>query len=441
MKVTEKRTEDDNLLFTAVASPEEVNEAYAVAQMAFAQQMGLRPDGEKSIMQVAEEKLGIKNLDSIVEKQAAEYLVPFVLDKKNVIPGRVPPETKTTAPMKRGSEYTFEIEVMLKPEYSLNSYDPVKITVPPFELDDREVDHQLANMAETYAEYVATDPHPVESGDHVLLAIEATRDGEDLPGLSTDARTYTAGVGYMPDGFDENVIGMEVGQTKSFTFTGPGFDEEGNDVEEVVACKVTVKELQKKVIPPVDDAWVKKYMPMYKDLEELKTAMRSEVGEGQRSEYETFKRQRAITELATRFQGKIVDEVYEAMQTTLMNNIKTQLGQQKIEMKDFIEQNGGEQQFSMMMMMQTRQTLVEGYSLDALYRHEKMSISDADIMEVCASMNPKSPEDVKKQMEKAGCSFILRESAERLKAAKWLLEHAEVVEESTSQDAVVPSTN
>lgn len=440
MKITEKRTEDDNLHFVAVATPEEVNEAFMAAHIAFAQQTGLRPEGEKSVAQVAEERLGIKDLDSIVEPQAAEYLVPFVLDKKNIIPA-FPPQVQKASPLKRGVEYKFEVEVMLKPEYELTSYDSVSITVPPFELDDREIEHQLTNMAETYAEYVATDPHPVESGDHVLLAIKATRDGEDLPGLSTDARTYTAGQGYMPDGFDENVIGMDVGETKSFTFSGPGIDEQGNEVEEVVECEVTVKEIQKKVIPAINDAWVEKYMPMYNSVEALKEAMRSQVDQGQRFEYETYKRQRAITELATRFQGRISDEVYEAMQQTLMNNIKAQLQQQNIELKDFIEQNGGEQQFSMMMMMQTRQTLVEGYALDALFRHEKLAVNDDDIMEAAASMNPQNPAGVKEQMEKGGCSFILRESAERLKAAKWLLDHADVKEEGASQDAVSPSSN
>ena len=74
----------------------------------------------------------------------------------------------------------------------------------------------------------------------------------------------------MPDGFDENIIGMNVGETKTFTFEGPGIDDDGNEIVETIECTVTVKEIQKKVVPAIDDAWVAKYMPMYKDAAALR---------------------------------------------------------------------------------------------------------------------------------------------------------------------------
>ena len=56
--------------------------------------------------------------------------------------------------------------------------------------------------------------------------------------------------------------------------------------------------------------------------------------------------------------------------------------------EQFIEQQGGEQQFNMMMMMQTREMLVQGYALDALFRHEKLVLTDEDIEAACRSMSP-----------------------------------------------------
>ena len=89
-------------------------------------------------------------------------------------------------------------------------------------------------------------------------------------------------------------------------------------------------------------------------------------------------------------------------------------------------QQGGEQQFNMMMMMQTRQMLVQGYALDALFRHEGLVVSDEDVQEACAAMNPQNPQGVRRQMEESGRGFALREAAERIKANKWLLEHADI---------------
>lgn len=425
MKVTQKKIDDENLLLEATATVAEVDDAFKAAQFAFAQQMNLQPEKEKSIAQVAEEQLGIKDLDTVVQSQAMEYLTPFALDKKNITPA-FPPQANPQTALKRGSEYKFTLEVALKPDYELTSYDPVQISVPAMSVSDAEVEAQLAQMAESYAEYVKDDPHVVKSGDSVLLALEATENGEPLSGLNTEGRTYTTNAGLMPEGFDKNIIGMDVGETKKFSFTGPSFDESGKEIEQTIECTATVKEIQKKVIPAVTDAWVKKNMPMFENLGKLKGAMREQLSNARAAEYENYKRQMATTELAKRFEGKIADPVYEAMQKNLMNNLQMQLQQQGMTFEQFLEQNGGEQQVSMMMMMQTRQSLVEGYALDALFRHEKMTLTDEDIIEACKQMNPQQPQLVKEQMEKAGCNFVLRETASHLKAAKWLVDHAEV---------------
>ena len=66
-----------------------------------------------------------------------------------------------------------------------------------------------------------------------------------------------------------------------------------------------------------------------------------------------------------------------------------------------------------------------GYALDALFRHEKMVLTDEDIEAACRSMSPQqNPKQVRNQMEQTGRGFALREAAERLKANRWLVDHA-----------------
>ena len=176
-----------------------------------------------------------------------------------------------------GQTFQFGLHLTPKPDYELTSYEPVSITIQEVSIDERQVDEQINQVAERYAEFVADDPHPVRKGDSCLLAMESYENGEKLPGLTTDARTYSAGAGLMPDGFDENIIGMDVGETKTFTFEGPGIDGEGNEIVETIECTVTVKEIQKKVAPVIDDAWVAKFMPMYKDVAAMRDDIRRDL--------------------------------------------------------------------------------------------------------------------------------------------------------------------
>lgn len=425
MKVTQKKLDDGKLLIDAVASTAEVSRALNNAHIGFAQQMGLRPEKDKTVAEVAEERMGVKDLDSVVQAQAVEMLVPFAIDKTGILPA-YPPQPQVKSALRRGQTFQFSLELAPKPDYDLESYEPVEITIQPLELDEKQIDAQIADMAERYAEFVADDPHPVRKGDSCLLALESYESGKQVAGLTTDARTYTTGAGLMPDGFDENIIGMDVGETKKFTFEGPGIDDDGNEIVETIECTATVKEIQKKVIPVIDDEWVQKYMPMYKDAAALRGSISESMNKQAMAEYEDYKRNIAAGELAKRFKGRIADEVYEAMSRNLMNSLRMQVQQQNMTWEQFIEQQGGEQQFNMMMMMQTRQMLVQGYALDALFRHEGLVVSDEDVNEACRAMNPQSPLSVRRQMEESGRGFALREAAERIKANKWLLEHAKI---------------
>lgn len=426
MKVTQKKINDGKLLLTAQASAKEVDSAFESARLLFAQQSGFSPMPNKTLDQIAEEALGIKDLDAVVAPQVINHLMPFALEKNDTVPAYPPKPSYQKAPA-RGQDFSFTLDVVLKPEYELPSYEPISIKIPVFQIDEREIDARIAQMAESYAEFVTDEPRPIRENDAVLIAMEASDENDEpIPALVTEARTYLMNANLMPPEFDENLMGMNVGETKSFAIAGPSRNEGGKEVKQEIKCKITVKEIQKKVVPAVTDEWVSKNFPLFMNLTMMKNAMRSELESARKFEYDQYVRQLASAELATRFEGKIADEMYEAMRDSLLENLQMQLNQQGMSMEDFLAQNGGEQQFNMMLMMQTRQTLVEGYSLDALFRHEKLSIDDDDLFDAARLMDPQNPQQVKDRMLESGFGYALRENARRIKAGKWLVEHANV---------------
>lgn len=432
MKVTQKKREGDIVKLDVVATEKEVNNALNMAQVTYAQAMGLRPEQGKTPAQAAKEQLGVQDLDAVVEQTAVESLSLFAIDKKNIIPA-VPPRTQAKSPFHRGRYFEFSVEVTLKPEYELTSYDPVEITVQPFKLDDemveKEIDRQIEGMSQGYMEFEKAEDKPLEKGDSCLIAMKCIQDGEELKNLTTDGRPYTVGEGLMPDGFDEALYGMQPGETKEFTFDAPDFDENFNEITKSVDCTVTLKEIQKMVEPVIDDEWVRKNIPLYKSLDEFRSTIARGLEQQQREQYDAYLMQMAAGELGKRFEGKIADEAYESMRSNIVNTLRMQVQQQGKSWEDFINENGGEQQFGIMLMMQARQNLVQGFSLDAVFRHEGLSITDSDIDDACHSMNPQvNTKEMRQQMEQSGRGFALREAAERYRANKWVLDHAIVHE-------------
>ena len=427
MKVVKKKTDNGHVLLDVTASTAEVSQALNQASEQFCVQMNIQPVRGKTPAEIVSERLGIKDLDSVVSEQAAQMLVPPALNKHNLIPA-FQPQPKAVMPLKRGRVFQYSMDVLPKPSFELDDYSPVKFTAQPFTSDEEEVDRQISQLAQQYITFAATEPHPVQKGDSILISMRTTKDGVEIPGLTTNSRSYTTGLDLMPVGFDDNLFGMEVGETRTFTFEGPGLDENMNEIMEEYETTITLLEVQKEVVPVVDDAWVQKNLPMYADLADMRKKIGEDLDKDRRKYYEDYKRNVAATELAKRFKGTIPDVIYENSMHETRENMRQQVSRSGMKWEEFLEKNGGEQQVNMMLMVEMRQNLVMGFALDAYYRHEGLMYNEDDLNEVCFQMNPKNPAIARQSMERNGYGYALRESAERLRACKRLVETAEIKE-------------
>ena len=367
----------------------------------------------------------VANLEYSTNAGIVECLIPFALDKENIVPAITDMLFAEKEPL-RGKGFTFSFEVTPKYEYELSSFEAVSFKMPPFEIEEGAVEEQIAQLAEQYAEYLTDTPRPIQRGDNVLISLNATQDGKPIPALNIDSAIYCVGTGSMPDDFDSNIIGMNVGETKMFVFAGQASDKTENATEQEVEATLTLHEIKKKVLPAINDAWVKKNMPTFQSEFQLRDALRQELNTVGKEQYETYKRQIAAGELAKRFDGTIDEAVCDAMAQSMINDVAMRCQQQGMTLEQFIEQNGGQQHFDTMIMLRTKQNLIEGYVLDSVFRHEKLLLTNEDLLEAAKTMNPNNPEVAKQRLEETGYGFALRETAQRIKASKWIVEHADI---------------
>lgn len=425
MKVTEKTRTARDLVLEVVASPADVEMAFEAALLSFAQLMGLQPEGSKTIAQVGEEKLGIRDLDAVVEPQVVEYLTPLAVDKKNLMPA-YPAQVLKKSVARRGSELSFVLKVALKTGLVLSSYEPVTISLPPLKIAEEKIDEQISLMAQSYAEFAEIEPRPALMGDSCLINLRAEHEGRDIPELTVEKAIYNLGSHQISDDFEGNLVGMSASETKEFVITGPDYVAQVNG--RPIECIVDVIEVRERRVPEINDAWIMLNAPEAKTLEGFKDSMRQAFMQNYALEYEATKRQLASAELAKRFSGDIADEAILAMQENIVMNIKKQLSREERSFDEYVSECGGEQQFNLSTMIQSKDNLAQGYALDAFFLHAKLALNDADILEACKTIDSENPELIRKQMEYSGCGYMLQETAERLKASKVLLEQAEIVE-------------
>ncbi len=170
---------------------------------------------------------------------------------------------------------------------------------------------------------------------------------------------------------------------------------------------------------------MKEHDKEFKDTEDVRKSIREALFAQANAAYQRELLTMVQTQLGLRFEGKIPEEVNNAMQEAIVGNMRLDAQRAGVRFDDIVRNNGGQQQFNAMVMLQARQMLSQSYALDAIYRHEKLSLTDADIERACAEMNPGvDPKMSRMYFEQTGRGFAMRETAERIKANQWALDHA-----------------
>ncbi|MEZ5248117.1 MAG: trigger factor [Ilumatobacteraceae bacterium] len=143
---------------------------------------------------------------------------------------------------------SFDATCELRPEVSVPGYDGLRVELPNPAASDDEIDQAVRAELRRHGSLVDVD-RPVQSGDHVTLSLNGTRDGEPVVGLTTEDWLYEVGQGWVAPSFDAELLGATKGAELRFTATPNGTSEEAD-------FEVTVSNVQEMVLPELTDGWV-----------------------------------------------------------------------------------------------------------------------------------------------------------------------------------------
>ncbi len=155
--------------------------------------------------------------------------------------------------MEKGKPFIFTAEVATKPEVTLGEYKGLKVDKVPVEVTAEDVDAEIKRELERNARTVEVTDRSVQKDDMVTLDYEGFVDGEAFEGGKGTDYPLTIGSGAFIPGFEDQLIGAEIGQEMEVNVTFPEqyHSKELAGKEAVFKCIVhTIKE---KELPELDD--------------------------------------------------------------------------------------------------------------------------------------------------------------------------------------------
>lgn len=329
-----------------------------------------------------------------------------------------------------GETFTFHIVCVPVPEFELSDYGPVAITVPSSDVKPDEVELEIQKMAQAAAVATTDETHDVVmKGDKIEIAMETTKDGERIRPLCAERREYNTGSFAMPDDFDNAIIGMKVGETKTFSFQGPELelDENRNVIMETYVSTVTVNRIISMQPPEIGDEWARTTQVGVKNLADLRKNVREKLEKEHEDEHARRSQLLASNELAKRLEGEIPDLIYGVAVKEARKSLDEKLKREKLSLDEYLEKEGIEKkQLDNMLLLQVRSQLTRQFALNAYAKHEGISIDDDDLKAFFESIAPGKAGLAMSDFRSEGRMYAARCAALRLKASKDLVERADV---------------
>ncbi|GGL20807.1 trigger factor [Mangrovihabitans endophyticus] len=227
-------------------------------------------------------------LNEAVQEAIPQQILAAVQEHEVKTLGR--PEVEITD-FTDGEPLKFTAEVDVRPEITVPDLSTIAVTVPAVQIGDEEIDEQVNGLRERFATLKTVERAAAE-GDYVQLDLNATVDGEEVPGGSATNISHEVGSKQLLPGLDEALVGMSAGDETTFTTQLVGGDFAGRDAD----VAVTVRTVKDKQLPEVDDEFAQ-MASEFDTLEELRGDTRQRLERAKKVEQIYAARDEALKQL------------------------------------------------------------------------------------------------------------------------------------------------
>ncbi len=177
-----------------------------------------------------------------------------------------------------GKDVVIDVKVVIKPDIEIGQYKGLEVKFGDTAPTDEEVEKELENRRNQNARFVTIEDRAVKDGDIVKLDFEGKKDGVPFEGGKGENYSLTIGSKSFIDGFEEQLIGMNIGEEKVIEVTFPQEYMEKSLAGQKATFDVKINEIKEKQLPELDDEFVKD-ISEFDTLDQLKEDIKKTISQ------------------------------------------------------------------------------------------------------------------------------------------------------------------
>ncbi len=311
------------------------------------------------------------------------------------------PEINVTQ-IEKGKSFIFTAEVAVKPEVTLGEYKGLEVEKSEVAVSEEEVDKEVDKERESNARMIDIDDRAVENGDMIKLDFEGFVDGVAFAGGKGEDYPLTIGSGSFIPGFEEQLVGAEIGKDVEVNVTFP----ENYQAEELkgkaAVFKCKVNEIKVKELPEADDEFAKD-VSEFDTLAEYRDDIRAKLLEKKEQEAKREKENKVVAKAVENATMEIPDAMINDQVRRMADDFTRRIESQGISMEQYMQFTGmTADKMLEQMKPEALKRIQNSLVLEAIAKAENIEISDERLDEELAKMAEQYKMEVEKLKELMG---------------------------------------
>ncbi|MBM7854550.1 trigger factor [Desulfohalotomaculum tongense] len=372
-------------------------------------------------------------------QEAIEEIFPGVYQeavKETEISPIAQPEVENIQ-AEEGEPLVFKLKVAVKPEVKLGQYKGFEIKKAPVEVTEEDVQKELENMQNRHAKLITLDEGELQDGDTAMIDFTGYVDGEEFEGGKAENYSLVIGSGTFIPGFEEQLIGLKVGEEKEVNVTFPEDYHAGELAGKEAVFKVKLNSIKRKELAPLDDEFAKD-VSEFDTLEELKADLMNKLKEGKEHMADAAVSREAVEKAVENAQLEIPEAMIEQRLDEMIKNMESRLRSQGLGLEQYLQYtNSSIDELRDKMKDDAEKEVRRELVLDEIAKVENISVTDEELDKEIAEMAPQfrqEPGQLKLTLESMGSLEMVKEDILRRKIVKYLTEEANVIEEKAEEN-------
>lgn len=277
-----------------------------------------------------------------------------------------------------GKDLVFSCEVFVRPDVTLGDYKGLTVNVTKQTVTDADIDARIEQDRKKVARQIDVEG-ALENGDTVKLNYMGTVDGVAFEGGTAENQTLTLGSGQFIPGFEEQMVGMNIGEEKDLNVTFPEKYHSEELAGKNAVFHVKVLSATRTELPKLDDDFAADASE-YNTFAEYKDSIVKELNDRAAKNNEIAV-QNALVEKAVENASMDIPQAMINEQTNyLLREMQMRMAYQGLKMEDYLKYTGQTiEQLADMYKGEAEHRVKVELTLDAIRKAEGIEPTEEDV--------------------------------------------------------------